>query len=185
MFGVLLESRARRQRRTGGAALSVAAHVALIGLATAATVQGSPREKKRPEARFIVFTPPPVPKRVTARVQESARRSDSRPALPPVVVVDIVAPSIAPPSLPRIDTGADPLPDVFTIRSGGNGPVGGGHRGIVDGSEPAPNATDWRANEILIHVLSFGKPRYPEPLRQSGINGTVLVQFTVDTLGRI
>ena len=40
MFGTLLESRARRHRRTGGAALSIAAHVAIIGVATAATSAG-------------------------------------------------------------------------------------------------------------------------------------------------
>src|SRR5436190_3241508 len=40
MFRMLLESRATRHRRTGGAALSVAAHVAIIGFTTVATMHG-------------------------------------------------------------------------------------------------------------------------------------------------
>ena len=36
-----------------------------------------------------------------------------------------------------------------------------------------------------MHVLSSGKPRYPESLRQAGVDGSVLVQFTVDTTGRV
>ena len=62
MFGTLLESRARRHRRTGGAALSIAAHVAIIGVTTAATMHGTaaPRTAVKPE--FVVFKATPAPK---------------------------------------------------------------------------------------------------------------------------
>jgi hypothetical protein len=47
MFGTLLEARARRHRRTGGAALSIAAHVAIIGVTTAATMHGTAAPHRR------------------------------------------------------------------------------------------------------------------------------------------
>ena len=36
-----------------------------------------------------------------------------------------------------------------------------------------------------MHIVSSAKPRYPETLRQNRIDGRVLVQFTVDTTGRV
>ena len=34
-----------------------------------------------------------------------------------------------------------------------------------------------------MNIISSAKPRYPEVLRQSGVGGRVLVQFTVDSDG--
>lgn len=36
-----------------------------------------------------------------------------------------------------------------------------------------------------MRIMSSARPRYPESLRQAGIAGCVLVQFTVDTIGRV
>ena len=36
-----------------------------------------------------------------------------------------------------------------------------------------------------MRIVTSAKPRYPESLRQAGIDGRVLVRFTVDTLGRV
>src|SRR5262245_53566444 len=61
MLGVLLESRARRQRRSGGVALSVITHLALIAAATAATARGPRTAREKPAPVFLRFTPPPPP----------------------------------------------------------------------------------------------------------------------------
>jgi len=37
----------------------------------------------------------------------------------------------------------------------------------------------------MMHIITSAKPRYPETLRQGGIGGRVLVQFSVDTTGRV
>jgi protein TonB len=182
MLGVLLESRARMQRRSGGMALSVVMHVALIGLATAATVHGAPEKKEKTKVDIVYFTRPPEPKPVPARPQTTSPvvKLSRSPSVP---VIDLVAPPIMPPSLPPINAGGPPTPDDFIITRGGSGGSTGRTSLIDDG--PAESTNEWRGTEVLMHVLASGKPRYPESLRQAGIDGSVLVQFTVDTLGRV
>jgi TonB family protein len=36
-----------------------------------------------------------------------------------------------------------------------------------------------------MRIVTTAKPRYPERLREAGIEGTVVVRFTVDTTGRV
>jgi protein TonB len=65
--------------------------------------------------------------------------------------------------------------------TGGHGGVPGG---IIDG-EQQRGSSEWTVNDILMNVLTPAKPRYPESLRSAGIDGRVLVQFVVDTMGRV
>jgi protein TonB len=185
MFTVLLESRARRQRRTGGMALSIAGHVAIIGFATAATVHGRPSAKVATTPVILRFVRPPMPIPVTHEVR-AATTAGGLPRTPAIPRIVIDVPNIAPPSLPPIDPGALPTPDdlVALTSSGAASPRGGG-RGIWELATNPPSSYEWSVSEVMMHVLSSGKPRYPETLRQSGIDGQVLVQFVVDTLGRV
>jgi protein TonB len=183
MFTELLESRARRQRRTGGMAMSIAGHVAIIGFATAATVHGRPSAKVATTPIIIRFARQPVPVPMTheSRATTATTGLPRNPSIPRIVI-DV--PDVAPPSLPPIDAGALPTPDFFEVsRSGGGSPRG--PRGVGDLTGDAPGSNEWSVHEVMMHVLSTGKPRYPETLRQSGIAGEVLVQFVVDTLGRV
>jgi protein TonB len=182
MFGVLLESRARVQRRSGGIALSVVTHVALIGVATAATVHARPEKPEKIKPEYVKFAPPPEPKVVEVRQQTTSPvvKLSRTPSIP---VINLVAPPVVPPTLPPINSGGTPTPDDFVVvRGGSGGPAG--RLGAFDAG-PAESSTDWRGTEVLMHVLSSGKPRYPESLRQAGVDGSVLIQFTVDTLGRV
>lgn len=185
MLGVLLESRARRQRRSGGMALSVVTHVALIGAVTAATA-ATPKPPKplKPEVIPVVAPPPkpaPQPRRVV---------TDHRPRGPilPTPVINIVridAPTVVPTELPPIDLTRGLAADSIVIGSRGGMPEC--RLGCLVGDDPSPSSgsNEWRGNELLMHLITTAKPRYPEPLRQAGIDGRVLVRFTVDTLGRI
>src|SRR5690242_9089257 len=114
MLGVLLESRARMQRRTGGMALSVVAHVALIGMATAATVHGKTEKRGKEKVDVVFFTPPPKPAPVPVQPQTTSPvvNLSRAPSLP---VIDFVAPPVVPPSLPPINSGGTPTPDDFVI----------------------------------------------------------------------
>ena len=59
MLGVLLESRARRQRRAGGAALSVALHLAIIAFITMTTVRIAPaRPNHEPPTTVHAYVEP-------------------------------------------------------------------------------------------------------------------------------
>lgn len=182
MLGVLLESSARVQRRNGGMALSVVTHVALISVATAATVHSAPAKPDKPRVEVIEFKRPPEPKPVEPQPTTAAPvvKLVSTPSIP---VIDVVAPKIVPPSLPPINPGGTETPDDFVINRGGSGTQAG--RPSAFDAGPAESSTDWRGNEVLMHILTSAKPRYPESLRQAGVDGSVLVQFTVDTLGRV
>lgn len=182
MLGVLLESTAQAQRRGGGMALSVVTHVALIGLATAATVHSEPAKTKKIEVVTLRLDKPPEIKPVEVKRSDAPviMKLTSTPTIP---VINVVAPTVVPPTLPPINAGGTPTPDDFVVTRGGNG----GHTGpislIDDG--PSTGGNEWVGNEVMMHILTAAKPRYPESLRQAGIDGSVLVQFTVDTLGRV
>ena len=184
MFGVLLESRALRHRRTGGAALSVAAHIVLIGAATAATVHGksSPHASPKPIYFTIKVEPAPKPKQIDSR-RTVERSTSSRVAAPTPVLLTISPPGITPVSLPEINLSHDTTPDVVTIAGAGKGHKGqpAGQLDLTD----EPSSGEWRGRELLMHIVSSTKPRYPEVLRQSGVDGSVLVQFIVDTTGAV
>ncbi len=183
MFGVLLESRARVQRRSGGIALSVVTHVALIGVATAATVHARPEKAEKPKAIVISFTPaPPAPKPVPVEHQ-TATLVTKLSTLPRMQTIELVAPTVVPPKLPPINPGGTPTGDDVVVVRGGSG--SGSSHGTAFDVGPSESSTDWRGTEVLMHVLSSGKPRYPESLRQAGVDGSVLIQFTVDTTGRV
>ena len=179
MFGVLIESRAKRQRRAGGALLSIIAHTALLSLAVVLTAQGAPR---------IVDQPPPPPPMVwipvapTGTAHTSTRSSASRTVpcacvpLPPgpVFTFDVAIPatnvSVASEGAHVADVSlwGDPKPLVtFAIDSG------------------ARAGSSWSSTETSARMLHAVRPRYPEMLRAAGISGRVIVHFVVDTAGRV
>jgi len=182
MFGVLLESRARVQRRSGGIALSVVTHVALIGVATAATVHARPDKVEKVKPVILTFSAPPPPKPVPVE-RQTATLVSKLPNVPSLRTIELVAPTVVPPTLPPIDPGGTPTTDDIVVVRGGSG--SGTSRGTAFDLAASESSTDWRGTEVLMHVLSSGKPRYPESLRQAGVDGSVLIQFTVDTLGRV
>jgi protein TonB len=181
MLGVLLESNAKRQRRTGGAALSVAAHVAIAGLVTAFTVP-RPAEPRPtiPEVRVAIVREAPT------RTAEAHRTSSGGLPLGPVVKpFDLVLPAPAANlDLPSVEIPhGPPLDSLIATRSGGGGTSLNG-LGKLDLRRDSTSG-EWRGNEALMRVVEQSKPRYPESLRQAGIDGRVLVQFRVDTLGKV
>jgi len=180
MFGTLLESRARRRRRPGGAAVSVAVHMVIIGAITAGTVQGTGTPKEKPQAVLLRLKnpPPPPPKPVDHTIR------DLVPG--PVIAGPIQIHRIDPPQmildhLPPIDSSFGRGLDSIVI--GGSSSPGLAHA-LVDGPE-RNEPSEWVGADLQTRILASGKPHYPESLRQAAIDGRVLVRFTVDTTGRI
>lgn len=181
MLGVLLESRARAPRRSGGAALSVAAHVAIIAAIAANTVHGTPTKHEKPTVVHVQFARPTVRTPVTRPIATDQSHVLSS-VLSSVVIERVQAPNFVPKGLPAIDLSSGASFDSIVISGSGESPTGG--RSVIDG-ESNSSSTDWHVSELLMHIVSSSKPRYPSVLRQSGIDGRVVVRFMVDTSGLV
>ena len=184
MFGTLIESRARRQRRSGGAALSVATHVAIVGMLGAFSV---PREA--PAHKPVDVFPVQIPREPARRPEPhapdgGARRRDAL-TVPIDVPVRLPAPVFGP-ELPAIDLARGPSIDsLLRAAASSAGAAAPGGRLDLTSDAPGDGSGEWRGSELLMRIVTSATPRYPESLRHAGIGGRVLVRFTVDTLGRI
>jgi protein TonB len=187
MFSTLLESAARPQPHRGGSMVSLVAHVALIAAAVFATARETISAPVREPPVIIRFIPPPEP--VTPPPSEPMiPRPVSQTVAPAPTLPAFLAPTIVPQTIPPIDLTAVPTSADFSeIRSHGPGDrcvgpcprVGLGAAG--DGEAPV-----WAVNDIMMQLREAPvPPRYPEQLRRAGVDGSVLVKFVVDTLGRI
>lgn len=177
MFGVLLESRARRHRRTGGAALSIAAHATLIGAIGGAAAHG------RASSLKTKYEPVPVHFASPLDVEVAPRRTGGGPTIPALKTVRIARLNL--PSTP----GIGPVPDVTRVLD--NICIGCGDPSlrpstfVATNAPKAPLTEEWHGAELVMRILTPGIPRYPDMLRAAGIEGTVIVQFAVDTAGRV
>lgn len=179
MFGTLLESRARRRRRPGGAAVSVAVHVAIIGAVTATTVRGSAVKAAKPEFVVLHFDKPPVPPPPVVRATAGSIAAGPV-TIAPIQIRHIEAPTTIPVTLPPIDPSAG---GADSIVIGGSTRPGLVHAILEANQEKDPG--EWRGADLQTRILASSRPRYPESLRQAAIDGTVLVRFVVDTTGRV
>ena len=184
MFTTLVESRARRSRRVGGTVVSAVVHGALIAGAVMLTlprpVDANPKPKEKPPIYIIPVdrtrepTPPPT----------QGGPPNAPIPRPPTGPVEIIFPDNG-----RTDINVDPGPVVnepdFTLGRGGvsaGTPIGGG----VPGGLPDGGGV-WNTNQVDRSPAIAGRaiePRYPAQLRAAGVEGRVVLQFVVDTLGR-
>jgi protein TonB len=184
MFEQLLESRATRVRRRGGAALSVIAHATIIAAATAFTMRHPATTE--PEVGPVIYVksdlgwprPQPAPPRRDGTTGASGGRPVTTFVTPelPVIQCDCAsmvfstALNLAP---GRTEWCAEPA----DCRLSGPAPSG----------QPLGGASELvSSSELAARILGEPpRPRYPEMLRSAGVSGRVLVQFTVDTTGRV
>jgi protein TonB len=182
MLGTLLESRARRQRRKGGMALSVVVHLAIISAAVAGTAVG----KTAPTREPVVFVPLPTPKtpepKTVKVVRDRPRQTVDHP-VPDIVIKHIDPPVVTPVGVQPITMTGAIAADSIVI--GGGSTKNNGLRGSLIGEEGPSTNSEWRGNDAYMNLIKSVTPRYPESLRQAGVDGRVLIRFTVDTLGRI
>ena len=180
MFGTLLESRAHRRRRPGGAAVSIALHMAIIGAITATAVHGGVAPKERPQSVIVHFdNPPPAPRPARVTTEDVA---PGPVTIAPIAIRRVDPPTTIPISIPAIDSSFGRGTDSVVIGHGSSSSPFA--RGIIDGEE-RNGSTEWVGADLQTRIVASGKPRYPESLRQAAIDGRVLVRFVVDTSGRI
>ena len=183
MFRVLLESQPPRAPRRGGALLSLVTHAALIGGAIFATV-GENVASPVPD--------PPVPVDITwtraiASSRDGAAARGHTPSLPqsPRPVIGPV--TIDVPSPTSIDF--DPGPIIDRPHEGlcsGDACSRLGSGSPFDGTTPNASAEPLTGRDLYARLAGEPRrPHYPDTMRSAGVEGTVVVQFVVDTVGRI
>lgn len=186
MLQRLLETKAAPERRARIAMVSIALHAAVITLAVAATVKG----EAGPQDRC-----------------GGLRSADGCPLLPPVIYIDptTTAPgapgrsaprstdgALVPPALPDIPGPPGPdldLPSIPTTGTSGGDEVGEGLGSPFPGAGGAATGGGGIASEHFVDVpireLAGRPPRYPPSLRARGTSGVVVVEFVVDSTGRV
>jgi len=184
MFQQLLESNAVRKPRVGGSLVSTVAHAGLIAAALALTTQRA-RERPAPDPilRFTEVIPPPSPSTAVHGSRASAVATAASILQPAIAVLPImldITVGIVSPDLTR------PVTDADDFRTRG-GPGGNVTDGIGTRSGPGEGGA-WLVDQVdkpVIMMPGVATPNYPPMLRSAGIAGGVLVEFVVDTLGRI
>jgi protein TonB len=185
MFNNLLESKPKKEKRGGGTVASIILHSLLVGLAVYATANAAiQNEKPRQEKIDFVETPkdePPPPK-------------DEPPPPPPPDVVAAPPPPkgfqvlTAPVEIP------DVIPDIDLSKKvtdeadfSGKGVAGGMAKGVEGGKAIVQTDQpyfEFQVEKPVVPAPGSTSPRYPDMLRQAGVEGEVLAQFVVDTTGR-
>jgi protein TonB len=185
MFSRLPESNATRQRRTGGFVVSTAVHAVVIALAVRATMlTAAPPPKVTPLEDVIYTKPtqetPPASPRAPAPRTASENPTPTIPTLPDVPSPDIS--DVVPHTLPDVDAVSRHVAGDFGKPTRVSGPESSGGPPNVAGDAPLP---EWVVDKVVVALPGTGTPRYPDMLRQAGVEGDVHAQFVVDTLGRV
>lgn len=182
MFDQLIESKPKKERRTGGTLVSVVLHVLLITGAAYGTMQAK-EELEKPKEEKVEFVevkkdepPPPEP--------EAPPPPDVVAAPPPPKGFQVLtAPVEIPDVIPEIDlTKQVTNEEDFT----GKGVQGGVAKGVAGGTGPVTDQPyfEFQVEKMAIAAPGNPSPRYPESLQKAQIEGRVLVQFVVGTDGK-
>jgi protein TonB len=178
----LPESGRQRSRSLGGTTASTLVHAALICGVVVTTGYGRDHLTLPGKPDVVVLIAPRAPKRDVPR---PAHAVPSRPMVPTNVMIPpvVTAPLTVniPDGLPPIDSriGTVSLED-FAASSRASVPTAP----HAAGREDQPY-TDLTVERQVVARPGNLPPRYPDPLRNAGVEGTVHAQFVVDTTGRV
>jgi protein TonB len=180
MFNNLMESKKKRQKSLTGQFWSLVAHVGLVTGAVYATAHAADTLQKPKEEKvdFVEVKKEEAPKPKAPPPPELA-------AVPPPPLGHQVL--TAPVEIPNV------LPDIDLTKSvtneadfSGKGATGGFAKGVerkADVKEDQPYF-EFQVEKPVAPIPGTGNPKYPDILRQAGVEGDVLVTFVVDTSGR-
>lgn len=215
MFNTLIESKPKKQRRTGGTALSVALHVGVLFFAVAATANARSEAIEKTKAEKLNFVevkkeppkkeepkkeePKPKPKQPEPVKKAAAPKTPQAPRVeapaPPKGFQVIQAPVNVPVSIPKIDLSAAVTNEADFS---GKGVAGGSSKGVAGGTGDADSkgtgagealsTQPYLEFQVEVEASPSGgnpQPEYPSSLRESGVTGRVIVQFVVSKSGRV
>jgi TonB family protein len=154
-----------RTRYLGVGFVALVAHTALIAAGIIATLHASQNETLVPRQVSIIFASPREPRR-------SPQTETVIPSLP-----TIVAPTRVPITVPLIDLD-------LKLKAGGSQGASVDSQ-AVSSVDPVGDEvfSDMRVDEPP-SLLSAPVPPYPDILKQTGIQGEVLIEAVIDTAGR-
>ena len=183
MFENLIETKPKKPKTFKTMLLSVIVHAVLISGAVYGTLQAKEAIEK-PKAEKVEF--------VEMKKDEPPPPEDKPPPPPEIVAAPpppkgfqvLTAPIKIPDVLPEIDLSKKMTDEAdFT----GKGVAGGIGKGVVGGTAPVADQTyfEFQVEKQVAAAPGNAPPRYPDMLRSANVEGEVLVQFVVDTTGRV
>ncbi len=182
MFDQLLETKAKRQRSTGGTIISIVLHTVLIAAAVVLTKKTADALEK-PKEEKVVLT--------ETKKEPEPEKPKEQPKME--VVAQVAPPKGFQVPVPPLDI-PDVIPDVDLSKKAtdeadfsGKGVQGGIAKGVEGGTGPVISDQpyfDFQVEKAAAAIPGSGNPAYPEMLKSSGVEGEALVQFVVDTTGR-
>jgi protein TonB len=185
MLNQLLESRARRERRPGGTAASIAMHALILAALIRATANATVPHFEKPAEVPVQITPVDIPPTPVPPKSIPDQALDAVRGLQPP---DIAAPTLIPPidiptALPDIDYAKAPT-RLEDFASGRRRQLGGVEGGTGNAPKGGDVYAEWEVERPAAMRPGSRGPEYPSVLREAGVEGSVVVQFVVDTLGR-
>jgi protein TonB len=183
MFNNLLESKAKKQRRLGGSVTSLVLHVGVVAALVVVTKNAGLVEEKTKEEKldFVEVKDEPKP----PEPEKPPPPPDVVAAPPPPKGFQVLsAPIEIPNIIPEIDL-SKKVTDEADVS--GQGVAGGTSKGVEGGKAVVQTDQpyfDFQVEKPVVPAPGTAGPSYPDMLRSAGIEGTVLAQFVVDTVGR-
>lgn len=187
MLQHLPESRAHRARRPGGTAVSMLLHTLVVAALVRATANATVAHFEKPEEVPLTITAIETPPPPSPPIGEQALRDLRAPQAPDIAVPALVPPINIPTVLPDIDYARSPIA-LEDFERGGRRQPGGAPGGVPGGTGRGLGGeavyNEWEVERMAAAVPGGRGPEYPSLLRDAGVEGLVVVQFVVDTLGR-
>jgi protein TonB len=179
MFNNLIESKRAKDRSVGGTFLSLALHVAVVALLVVVTLHAGEKVVEKVVAEDVKFAetkkdPPPEEKKPPPPQEIAAPP-------PPKGFQLLQAPVNIPDKIPDVD-----LSKAVTDENdfSGKGVAGGTSKGVAGGTPTDQPLFEFQVEKPVLARDGNPQPRYPEILMNSNVEGEVLVQFVVDTMGK-
>ena len=177
MFDNLIESKKKRQQSPTQAAMSIVFHIVLVVGAVKVTA-GAAEAVTKKNADTVTFFEPPKPPPPPPNQPPPEAVVAANP--PPQGFQTVIPPEAIPTTIPPVN-----LNQHFDARDfTGKGVEGGIATGVVGGTGPVTGQTYLEAqlDDPPVAIVN-GTVRYPPALQSAGIQGSVTVQFVVDTSG--
>ncbi len=183
MFDQLLETKAKKQRSTGGTVISIILHTVLIAAAVVLTKKTADALEKPIEEKVVLTETKKEPEPEKPKEQPKQQEVVAQVAPPKGFQVP-VPPLEIPDVIPDVDLSKKATDEADFS---GKGVQGGIAKGVEGGTGPVISDQpyfDFQVEKAAAAIPGSGNPAYPEMLKSSGVEGEALVQFIVDTTGR-